>query len=425
MIVTDDQRAQGTLEVMPATLRSFRDRGRTHTNAFASTPNCCPSRASIFSGRLAHNHEVLRNAPGWAQRLDQSTTVQRYLSEAGYATVIFGKYLNNWNMQRPPPHFDRWGIFASDRNNALHYYNALWNDNGVVRRRSAYSTTIIRNQAVDFLKEAEGEDDQPWLLYLAPAAPHTGTTRGPVVEDRYMNAPLRLGDLPGGDKDLTDKPRFVERLRSHRRLARDIRASQLRSLMSVDDLVDAVMKAVEDLEEERDTLAIFISDNGFGWGEHGLVTKAFPYRESVQVPLFIRWPERVEAGSVDDRLVVTEDVAATILDAAGIEKTHELDGRSLLDMEWDREEVLLQYWKEAYISIPSWASIRSESVHFIEYYESGRVTAREYYDLESDPGETTNLISTDDVPRRAIERLARRLEELRSCSGRSCIEAGS
>jgi arylsulfatase A-like enzyme len=110
---------------MPATRRWFRAGGTYFRRAVATTPSCCPSRASIFSGRYAHNHEVLSGKPGYAERLNQSATVQHYLRDAGYRTAIYGKYLNNWDLGRDPPHFDDWAIFANSSDHG--YYDGTWN----------------------------------------------------------------------------------------------------------------------------------------------------------------------------------------------------------------------------------------------------------------------------------------------------------
>ena len=92
IFVTDDQR--DGLEAMPKTVAWLGKGGTRYANAFATTPLCCPSRASIFSGRYAHNHGVTSNSD--PRDLNQQTTMQYYLDRAGYRTGIFGKYMNSW-----------------------------------------------------------------------------------------------------------------------------------------------------------------------------------------------------------------------------------------------------------------------------------------------------------------------------------------
>lgn len=105
LIVTDDQRADA-LGYMPATKRLFRKGGTTYAEAYSTTPLCCPSRASIMTGRYVHNHGVLRNED--AAALDHDTTLQAYLQKAGYQTALSGKFLNSWPLAEAPPFFDRW-----------------------------------------------------------------------------------------------------------------------------------------------------------------------------------------------------------------------------------------------------------------------------------------------------------------------------
>ena len=106
VVMTDDQRASGTLDVMPRTRRLIGGHGTSFLEAHATTPQCCPSRASFFTGLYVHNHGVFNNHV--PRRLDQARTVQRALRLRGYRTAIFGKYLNSWI--RNPPHFGTWSI---------------------------------------------------------------------------------------------------------------------------------------------------------------------------------------------------------------------------------------------------------------------------------------------------------------------------
>ena len=185
VLVTDDARAE-TLQAMPKTRRWLADGGVTFTQGFATTPSCCPSRASILSGRYVHNHGVLRQQLG--ERLDQRTTLARHLKDAGYRTAMAGKFLNRWSLRRPPPHFDRYAQANGG------YYDQLWQVDGDLRRVPTYSTTFIGDQALAYLEEFEGDDDRPWFLYLAPFAPHDPR----VPEPSYAGATFPELDGVGG-----------------------------------------------------------------------------------------------------------------------------------------------------------------------------------------------------------------------------------
>jgi arylsulfatase A-like enzyme len=396
LIVTDDQRVVGTLDVMPKTRSWFEQGGTRFSNAFATTPLCCPGRASLFSGRYAHNHGVRTNG-GFpvVQQLDQRSTLQRYLQEAGYRTALIGKFFYSWNLSVPPPFVDDWALFRGG------YNNAFFNVNGT-GHRPPYSTDFIAERAVHFLGEREGKDQQPWFLYIGTQAPHLM----PQPEPDYAQAPVPPweGNPSVFEFDRTDKPPWVRAYNPpygdtfNEVLA--LRQQQLRTLMSVDDLVGTVFEKLVSLEEDRDTLAIFISDNGFIWGEHALgAEKRFPYTPSVQIPFFIRWPGQMPAGATDPRLAANVDVLPTVLQATGLSPDPDfpIDGRSLLAPS-ARDRLLLEYWRSPDGGPPGWASIRTPSYQYIEWYADDGVTltSQEYYDLLSDPWQWQNLLADGD-----------------------------
>ena len=308
LIVTDDQRADHTLSVMDDVRRHFASEGTTFTRAFATTPLCCPSRASIFTGRYAHNHGVVDNVD--VSPLDHDTTIQHLLRDDGYLTGMFGKYFNAWELARTPPDFDRWAMLDHG------YHDAEFNVQGRIRRVPGSSTDFVARRTIGFVTGAERDDDRPWFAYVAVHAAHRGFEPSP----RYEDAPVpRWPSNPAvAETERSDKPLYVREQNVDARFGDAIRRDQLRTLMSVDDLVDGVFGALDRLGETRDTLAIFTSDNGFFWGEHGLSDKRLPYLPSTRVPLLVRWPGRVEPGTRDGRLVANVDVAPTILDAAGV-----------------------------------------------------------------------------------------------------------
>jgi arylsulfatase A-like enzyme len=420
IFLTDDQRATETMDVLPGVKKWFKKRGRLFPRSFVTTPLCCPSRASIFTGQYAHNHGIRTNA---SRGLDQKSTIQRYLQEAGYRTGIFGKYLNSWDIEDKPPRFRKWAIF--DRSQAG-YNGGTWNVQGHVRTVDTYGPTFIRRRAKGFLTNTEGRDRKPWFLFLAPPTPHVPTT----VEPKYKDAAVgkRKSNPAVREKHRGDKPAYV-RLKHHTaREGRRVARKQRRALLSFDDMVDGVMQKLVKLGEARNTLAFVLSDNGYLWSEHGMLGSVFsknnPYTDSIKIPMLMRWPRRIGPHSRDGRFSMNVDLAPTIMDAANLspDNSRPMDGHSLLDGSWRRRRMFLEYFQSPESPVPDWASIRTARYQYVEYYgPGGTIQFREYYNLNHDRWQLHNLFGDHDPtndPNGA--KLTARLTPYRSCKGDSC-----
>lgn len=418
VFMTDDQRID-TMDVMPRTRRWFEEEGREFTNMNVNIPLCCPSRASIMTGQHVHNHGVVNNyAHG---QLDHGTTLQRYLRRKGYHTAIVGKFLNFWKLKQDPPYFSKWAVQRHG------YHGEKYNINGNVRKIKRYTTDFIRKQAVKILRFFDRKKDKrPWLLYVNPFAPHHPMKPA----KRHRTAPVPPWDIPPSvnEPDRSDKhPALQTADRSMTELT-NFRNGQFRTLYSVDQLVHRIMKEVVRLRENRRTLAVFTSDNGFFWGEHGLVDKRWPYREVVQVPFYLRWPRWVTPGTTDDRIASMVDLVPTLMQAARVSPGPAVDGRSLLAPS-SREETLIEHFRDPlFPHVPEWASILGQTYQYVEYYgEDGQtVEFQEYYDLEADPLQLDNLLQDGDPtdpPMEEIAALQVRLAEYRDCRGTSGANA--
>jgi arylsulfatase A-like enzyme len=414
IIVTDDQRSYDSLKVMPKTRHWFAGGGTRFINAFSTTPLCCPARASIMSGRYSHNTGVLRNQRG--SDLDTGTTLQAYLSSAGYRTAIAGKYLQGLTLDIDPPHFDRWATFK------WRYFDATFNVDGQAVRTDGYSTDYLASRAACFLRDFERADGEPWFLYVAPFAPHTPFQPEPDYAD--AKTPKRKRD-PSFFRRTKGLPPFLDRYRLTRPRAVTIHRRQLKTLMSVDDLVGRIFVTMDELKEGRNTLAFFVSDNGLLLGEHRLYAKRLPYTPSIKVPLLMRWPKEVPAGRVDRRLAANVDIAPTVLSAANIRPSAEapLDGRSLING-GRRRRLFLEQWDNYKRNLRSWSSIRTHRYQYIEYYNKAedKIIFRQYYDLRKDPWQRRDLLhdtKRSNNPRNLfwLESLA---EAYKTCSGADC-----
>jgi arylsulfatase A-like enzyme len=411
IIITDDQRADRTLGVMPATHRLFVQGGTKFVNAYATTPQCCPSRATIFTGLYAHNHGVLENEDG--DELDHESTLQNLLQDAGYSTAIAGKFLQGRPVTVDPPHFDRWATTGWG------YTDRLFNIDGRSRIVHRYSTDFIAAVAVRWLEEFEGDDRRPWLMYVAPTAPHLPYEPEPSYA--HAKVPQWNGNPATGAVDKSDKVRYVRISKYSARSGAGVLRQQLRTLMSVDDLVARVFRTLGRLHERSRTLAIFVSDNGHLHGELGLFGKRLPYRPAARIPLLIRWPGHVAPGAVDHRLAGNLDLAPTAWAAAassGQLPRRPWDGMSLLGT-GRHEELLLEQYKNGYV--PDWASVVTVNDQYIEYVsDSGKLRHAEYYDLDADPWQLDNLIDNSAAANRDAAGAARRLDAIRDCVGAEC-----
>jgi arylsulfatase A-like enzyme len=407
IIVTDDQRADGTLAAMPKTDAWFRGGGTWFPNGVVTTPLCCPARASIFSGRFVHNHGVHTNSdPAGVQAFDQAHTMQAYLHASGYRTGMAGKFLNTWPTSQAPPSFDR------------SFVTEAYSPGGI------YNTVRIGDLATSYLDGWNATDDEaPWFLYLAPKAPHSPYT--PQAQYAQSSVPPWPGNPAQFEADRSDKPPWVRSSSTTATAIENLRVQQLRTLYSVDDLVDRVMSHLAMIGEEN-TLAFFLSDNGYFWGEHGISgTKRLPYLDSPRVPFGIRWPGHVAAGATDPRMAANIDLAPTALEAAGIAPPPDapMDGISLLSG-GTRERLLLEYYRSPdALKWPNWSSTLTPTYQYIEWYEDDlrTVSFREYYDLVNDPWQLFNLLGDADPGNDPdVATLSAVLAQDRTCVGASC-----
>ena len=401
IIMSDDQR-DDQMKVMERTRQIFDAGGTKFKNGYVTTPLCCPSRSSILTGQYVHNHGVFGNRG--QDFFPHQTSIQRELSRAGYTNGVFGKFLNGWPKRLKPPHFDIAKLGYGDNPR-------------LADRRTGVN---VRK----FLERQERDDDAPWFTVYSGRAPHTPLV--PLGKNRRAKVPKFKPRPSYLERNLTDKSATVRRKAfEQRELVRKVNPrkrwrQQERTLLGLDEQIDKTVSKMKQLGESRDTLLFYLSDNGYLLGEHRLVKKGAPYRESVEVPFYMRWPGEVDAGPNDDRLAANIDLAPTIYDAAGITPSYTTDGHSLLGG-YRRDFALAEHRFGPW----NWAQVFNEDSRYIETYERGtrgNVTDREFYDLVEDPFELGNLFATETgtgSDPRVIEADAR-LQAARNCSGASC-----
>jgi len=421
------------LRAMPETRQGLRDRGVTLENAVTSLPMCCPSRATILTGKYPHNHGVWYTRgirSGWpafhARGLDENT-VATWLHGAGYRTFFAGKYLNGYDDTRyVPPGWDVWNGYLGEYPGEAYHLN----ENGEIKtydRTEVHDTDLMARKTEAFIRDTE----EPFFAFVAPNATHSPYYSAERHANDFSDA--ALPDPPSrNEADVSDKPRYVREgpsLTGEQLLGeRDAHRARLRAASSLDDLVGGVLEALRSSGELDDTYVFFWTDNGYHLaGTHRLPRgKHTPYEEDIAVPMFVRGPG-VPEGVVRGDLVSNTDLAPTFAGIAGVSVPGTVDGRSLLPLlgrnppeRW-RTALLVEsragFGEEPPEDMPAYAAMRTGDATYVEY-ATGET---ELYDLSLDPHQLENLART--VEKARISRLHDRLTALRSCGGEECREA--
>jgi arylsulfatase A-like enzyme len=371
IILTDDQRwDKVTPQYMPNVSQAFN--GSFYSQGIVPNSLCCPSRTSVLTGDYSHTTGVWNNAGdhggfdvfgGALNPTADDHTIAVDFDQAGYRTAMIGKYLNHYepNVERyVPPGWDRW--FALRTGSYYDYWASVRRHRNLpVRNRyfghkqeQDYATNVIRDQALDFIDDA---GSRPFFLYLSWTAPH-----GPAIPD-----PNDLGRFAGEqDYQFNDDTNDG--------------SSVLEAAYGTDRATARVLAALP-----SDTIVVFMSDNGYLWGEHGLTGKMQPYEEATRVPLAIKsldgsWSP---AAGHDD-IIANVDLRPTLTRAAGIgAPLVPVDGIDLGAGYTPRDEIVLEHMNDAY----SYCGVRTNGWMYARYNDGRELL----FDLSTDYAENDNL----------------------------------
>ncbi|RIK99570.1 MAG: hypothetical protein DCC71_20065 [Proteobacteria bacterium] len=399
VILTDDQRFD-SLWAMPLLQQELIARGVHFREAFVTTPVCCPMRANFLAGGYrSESTNVLDNQEpnGGVLRFQDGTTLATRLQATGYATGLIGKYMNGYPAIEPyvPPGWTFWhaalnvpllppGPFVTGSSGATSSVGQRLNT------LTQYGTDYIRDRALDFI---DAHQNEPFFLYVSMGAPHTPST--PAPQDAALFPDYLHRGRAWGEPDVSDKPLRIQiaaqQFASLYPAADVLHRDMLRTLQAVDRAVQAIVARLVERGLLGETYVMFLSDNGYLWGEHHLFGKTQPYEESMRVPLVVVAPG--VAPRTDDRLVAANlDLPATIQELAGLPV--QSDGVSLVPLLADpqlpgRQETLLSFTPQWEV----WSALRvREAIGDWKYIEWSR-GSRELYDLGADPYEENNLAS--------------------------------
>ncbi len=389
------------------------------SNAFVTTSLCSPSRASILTGLFSHTHQIVDNQ---APMPDGLSFFPEYLQKAGYETAFFGKWHMGDQGDAPQPGFDHWESFRGQGE----YYNPTLNINGkrIEYHDSTYITDLLTEHAIEWMNTRTG--DQPFFIYLShkavhamfkPAQRHAGeyeneTIIYPPSWDESKGNPA--GKNPGAPYP-SDEYYGPDRLPDWVRMQREswhgvdfMYHGQMEfttffrryceTLKAVDESIGEIMDALNKDGYLDNSVLFYMGDNGFSFGEHGLIDKRHFYEESVKVPLLVWGPSVFSGNYTEDRLVQNIDIAPTILELAETEIPSQMQGMSFVPML--REETVVwrdrifyeYYWEYDFPQTPTMHGVRTERYKLIRYH--GIWDTNEFYDLQEDPDEMHNLIAS-------------------------------
>ncbi len=408
--------------------------GAYFQNSFTTTPLCSPSRASFLTGQYAHANGIFDNLA----RNEQShrlETFPKMLDAAGYDTAFIGKW-HMGNDDSPRPGFDTWAVMKG-QGEAI---NPEFNINGERKQFEGYVTDIMTDMAVDFVRKPRNE---PFLIYISHKALHPNITQlddgssvaspsgipGFLAADRHdgMYSGATQPRRPNFGIAPTDKPALMRQIGDLPALGSDTVTSdqtiqdRQEMLMAVDDGLGAVLAALQETEALDDTIVVFTGDHGYWYGEHGLRgERRLAYEEALRIPMMISYPQRIGAGIRPSEMVLSIDMAPTILEFAGADIDSGIQGRSLIPVldgeagDW-RSSFLIEYYSDTVfqrIQNMGYKAVRTDRYKYIQYVELEGMD--ELYDLRSDPYELNNIIGNPEAAETLLDmqrELQRLLEE--------------
>ena len=409
VILTDDQsydtvlRTPSAMPYLKSLLEAPDSDWIQFPNAFVNTPICCPSRATILSGQYAHHTGVTRNQDG--EYFDDASSVATWLQGAGYHTGLIGKYMNLYPFGREPfipPGWDEWIAKIHGGVDTV-YFNYRLNRNGVATQYGLeaedYMPDVLAADARTFIRDAP--PGRPFFLYFAPTAPHAPWVPAPRHEGAFSEVRLDAGRAPSIEENRIDKPEWVQeldRIRDGKLVKLDYEArNEFEALLGVDDAIRGIVETLRAEGVLEDTVILFLSDNGYSYGEHSVVAKRCAYDECARVPFFVHVPGA--EGGEDPFVVSNTDVGPTIAALAGVEPTRPVDGIALPQVvagapAADRPGVLLEWAGD--LEVPSYWAFRTQRFLFVTYPESGE---EELYDLKRDPYALKNVADDPEMER--------------------------
>ena len=412
--------------------------GAMMTRAYVTTSLCSPSRASILTGQYAHNHRVVDNYHPVDPEL---TFFPQQLQDRGYETAFIGKWHMGGDIDDPQRGFDHWIAFkgqgtywpdghGTTREVPQTTYDGF-NVNGKRVEQKGYITDELTDFAIDWLENRTS--DKPFFMYVSHKAVHADFVPADRHRGRYDKEPLPIRTPSVEELERGNLPMWLRNQRNSRHGAdfgynlpdfspEVYYRRYCESLLAVDESVGRLRNYLKTNGLSQNTLVVYMGDNGFQFGDHGLIDKRTAYEASAKVPLLMVAPGKIPAGKPFTGLVGNIDIAPTILDAVSAPRLKKADGLSFWNAlcqgdasQLERDHLLYEYyWERNYPHTPTLHAIIGGQWKYIRCH--GLWDRDELYDLAKDPEELKNLIESPEHQQR-IERLNKQLWKMLFDSG--------
>jgi arylsulfatase A-like enzyme len=421
----------------------------------AMVPNsiCGPSRATVLTGKYNHLNGFYNNTN--SRFNGAQTTFPKLLQAAGYQTAIVGK----WHLMTDPTGFDYWHILPGQGV----YYNPTMFDNGRTVKHEGYTSDIITDISIDWLKNRD--KSKPFVLMCQHKAPHREWAPalrhlGHDNDRKYPEPPTLFDDYAGRGKAEHDQDMMIATTMNDLDLKltppAQLTSEQLKQwnayyeprnaafrqanpqgadlvrwkynrymhdylgcIKAVDESVGRVLKLLEEEGLAENTLVIYTADQGFYLGEHGWFDKRWIFEESLRTPLLARWPAVIKAGQTSEALVSNLDFAETFLDIAGLPVPDEMQGRSLLPLfkgvtpaDWRKSFYYEYYEYPVPHHVRPHYGVVTDQFKLVRFYTPD-VDYWELFDRKRDPHELSD-VSNDPAYASVVEAMKRELTRLRS-----------
>ena len=422
-ILTDDHRwdalgAMGNDIIKTPNLDALAKRGTLFKKAYVTTSICCISRASILTGQYQSRHKI-NNFNTCLTKKSLDKTYPALLKNAGYKLGFIGKFGID-DKRQPDTLFDYW---ASAREEQPVY--EMINKSG----KMIHHTDSVGKNIKQFLNQFAGQE--PFCLSVSFKAPHELDGRPPTfpVQERYKSyyqnvsipepltaAPKYWESFPAWFK--SDKNIARERwkpLLSTPELRQETTRNYYRLISGVDEVVGNMVAQLKELNIDKNTVIIFMGDNGFSLGEHGLEGKWFAYEESIRVPLIISGgplPRKMRKEETE-QIALNIDIAPTILSLAGVPIPATIQGKDLIGVmkkkSTGRKDFFYEHTFLGSPYIPKVEGVVAGNFKYIKYIEHNY---EEFYNTKKDPHETINLVKTK-ANKEQLDKFRKRYTELR------------